>query len=187
MKGLSSNLVELKSIEDAQLTEIHKIQNSDACLELSEFLDLESPWIPLTISQLKSKIEEMQKEERKSLFGIWSRGNEFLGLVSYDTSWDTWAPFFSVFIWPQHRRKGWGSAAAKMILEGTFEQSIAHAVGSYVSEWNTVGLAFAESLGFKKAGIKRRAGVLEGRFYDGMFIDMLRDEYLASRSKEAGR
>ena len=137
----------------------------------------------MSINQIKAKIDEFLKEERNLLFGIWSKENEFIGLAYYIASWDTWSPFFSVIIWPEYRRKGYGSEATRLILEAAFNQSIGHAVSVLVPEWNLAGIAFLESQDFKRAGTQRRTGIIDGKFYDGFFFDILRDEYLSRHSR----
>jgi RimJ/RimL family protein N-acetyltransferase len=186
VKGLSSELIELRSIEDVQLAEIHKHHNRELRLELSDFMNLEFPWVPLNQTQIKAKLEEMQKEERTALFGIWSRNNEFMGLGCFAANWDPWCPFINIIIWPQCRRKGYGTEAARLLLEAAFNNSIAHVIGCSAPEWNPVGIDFAESLGFKRAGASRRSGFIDGKFFDRFYFDMLRDEYMAHHAKKAG-
>jgi len=186
VKGLSSELIELRSVEDAQLAEIHKHHSRELRLELSDFMNLDFPWVPLNQSRIKAKLDEMQKEERTAVFGIWSRNNEFVGLGFFGADWDPWCPYFNIIIWPQYRRKGYGAEAARLLLEAAFNNSIAHVIGCSTPEWNPVGIAFAESLGFKRAGASRRSGFIDGKFFDRFYFDMLRDEYMAHHAKKGG-
>ncbi len=182
-KGLSSEVVEFRSIEEPQLAVIHGYQNGEIRQELSSFLDLEMPWAPSSLSQIRAKIEEIQKEDRTVLFCIWSKANRFIGLGRFSAEWDTWCPHFGIIIWPEYRRKGYGAETAKLILDAAFNQGMAHVIGGGAPEWATDGIAFAEFLGFKRSGAIRRAGVIGGKFYDLAFFDMLRSEYLERHSK----
>lgn len=174
-------------MDDAQLVEIQRLQNQETKaglpFEISEFIEAQLPWAPLSFAQLKAKVEELQKEDRNAIFGIWSKKNKFVGIGYLSANWDPWDPFLSVLIWPDHRKSGFGSAAARLLLRATFEHSVAHTVECTVPDWNPGGIAFAESLGFKKAGAARRSGVIDGRFYDRLFFDMLRSEYEELKSK----
>jgi len=186
VKGLSSELVELRSVEDVELATIHKHHKREFRLELSEFLNLDLLWAPLGQAQIKAKIDEKQKEERSTLFSIWSKNNEFVGLGYFTAGWDPWCPFIDVIVWPEFRRKGYGTETVRLLLEAAFENSIAHVIECSAPDWNPAGLAFAEHLGFKRAGSSRRSGIIDGKFFDRLFFDMLRDEYLAGRAKKAG-
>ncbi len=186
VKGRTSELVELISIEEEQLEEIHRLQNGELALELSEFMNLPISWVPLSLSEIRAKIEEMRKEERTSIFSIWSKNNEFVGLGYFSANWDPWCPYMNVIIWPQFRRRGYGRETAMLLLDAAFNNSIAHVVGCSAPDWNSDGIAFATSLGFKKAGAGRRFGIIEGKFFDQLYFDMLRDEYMAGHARQAG-
>jgi len=66
------------------------------------------------------------------------------------------------------------------------DEPLAHVVGAYVPDFSREGLAFAESLGFQRAGVERRAGMKDGRFFDGVFLDLLRREYEGHRESRKG-
>ena len=186
LHNLHSELVEFHALDDAQLAEIQKHQNQDTntdlSLEMSELLESELPWVPLSLGQVKAKFEEVQKESRRAVFGVWAK-NRFVGLGYFAADWDPWSPFIAVLIWPAHRRNGFGKETAKLLLRAAFEHSIAHVVECTVPEWNPAGIAFVESLGFKRAGAARRSGVIDGKFYDRLFFDMLRSEFEELKSK----
>jgi RimJ/RimL family protein N-acetyltransferase len=99
-------------------------------------------------------------------------------MAAFSSRWDTWNPHLGVIIWPEHRRKGFGTEAVKLLLRAAFDNSVAHVVATGVPDFNKEGLAFAESLGFKNQGAYRRAGVVNGEFFNYVLLDMLRDEYL---------
>lgn len=183
MKKISPNSIEFRSIEDKEIEAIRKYQNGECRRDVSEFLDFDPSWAPMSTDQIKTKVDEIRKKDRTALFSIWSKGDEFIGLGLFSANWDTWCPHIHVIIWPEQRRKGYGTEAARHLLETSFNQYIAHVVGCYVPEPNEGGVAFAEALGFKKQGVKRRAGVVNGKYFDGIFLNILRDEYLAQHSQ----
>jgi len=187
IKGLSSNLVDFRSIEEAQIAEMHPRQNGDLGYELAYMLDFEFPWAPRSLAQIRAKVEEIQKQERTVLFAIFSKSNEFVGLAQYSAVWDAWEPYVGVIVWPEHRRKGYGSETARLLLEVAFMHDIAHVTTSWIADWDETAIAFAESLGFKRAGVQRRTGVREGKFFNVVAFDMLRDEYLARRKWGGGK
>jgi len=185
--ALASERLCLRSVEAAEIAEIRNLQNGDCRYEISGMLDFDPAWAPMSTDQVKAKLEEVRKEDRTAVFAIWSAREELVGLGRFGAEWDPQCPFLQVVIWPEHRRKGLGTEAATLLLELTFGQSVARVANCWVPAWNTDGLAFAESLGFRRCGIERRAGMRDGRFYDGVFLDMLRGEYLERREKEGAR
>ena len=189
MPGLipPSGRVTFRSLESAQLEEIHRRQNGECREEVSDLLDFDPPWAPMSLDQVKAKIDEKRKEERTAMIAVWADSDGFVGMGYHTAAWDTWCPQSYVIIWPEHRRKGYGREAATLLLAACFEGSLARAVACTAPGWNPAGAAFAESLGFKKAGVQRRAGIRDGRFYDSLFFDILRDEYLALRPQRGDR
>ena len=172
----SSARIELRSLEDEDAGVVREYQNGECLLEISELLDSDLPWAPMSKDQVKEKLGEMNKEDRTAISGVWSEEG-LIGLAYFSADWDTLCPFISVIIWPEHRRKGYGTEAAKLLLDLCFNNYFAHVVGSSVPDFSEEGLAFAKSLGFKRQGLRRRAGMFNGRFYDSVFLDVLRSEY----------
>ena len=169
-------MIEFKSIEEPELVEIYKRQNKKCNYELSEVLDNEPAWAPMTLEQVKEAISKNQKKDRTSIFSIWA-DNIFVGIGAWSSNWDTWGPWNHVLIWPEHRRKGYGTATAKILLARSFSDSPAHAIDTGTAEWNTAAMAFIKHLGFKDAGRMRLSGMKDGKYYDDIIFDILKSEY----------
>jgi len=176
-KKHQSDDLRLRSIGEKEIAMVHQQQNGACRRELSDFFDFDPLWAPMTIEQVKAKITDFSKPDRKVLLGIFSKDNKFIGLGLFGGDWDPWSPFIHLIIWPEYRRKGFGSDAARLLLRLSFDNSLAHVVGCFSPEWNKVSISFIEALGFKRAGVMRRIGLLEDKFFDGFFYDMLREEY----------
>ena len=84
----------------------------------------------------------------------------------------------AVVIGPGHQRRGYGSAALRLILSFLFDQTPAHCVTAWIDSWNEAGLALAGHLGFRRAGQMRRVGLRGGQFYDTVVLDLLRPEWV---------
>jgi RimJ/RimL family protein N-acetyltransferase len=164
-------------LEDADIAELHRRQNTDCTEELSELLDNKPVWTPLTLGQVKEKIAEEQKKPCTAVFAI-CHGEEFIGIVEWSGSWDTWAPYAWFMIWPEHRRLGYGTQASKMLLDRSFLQNPGHVVSTVATDWNMPAIQFLKSIGFKDSGRMRRAGLREGRYFDIIFFDQLKSEHL---------
>lgn len=74
------------------------------------------------------------------------------------------------------RRRGFGSEACRLICEyGFFFRSL-HSIKVEVHAYNHAAIRVYEQLGFKPVGRLRGANLLNGRRYDEIVMDLLRDE-----------
>ena len=181
-RDLSSDIIRFRSIEQEQIETIHKRQNEDCTEDVSYFLENDQYWTPMSKDQIKTKIEEIQKKDRTSIFAIMSTDDQFIGIAIFGAGWDPWSPYFHVLVWPEHRRKGLGTEAANILLDASFNNYQAHVTCCTLLDINEGGTAFAESLGFKNQGAQRRVGMSKGRYVDSIHFDILKDEYLEIRS-----
>jgi len=187
-KGDASELaVEFRSLGEPELQLIHRYQNLSCTMELSDAMDFEPPYLPVPLDKIKAKLEELGKQERTYVLGVWSKDNQFVGMAMFYGDFDPWSPWSQVFIWPEFRRKGYGTAAARLLMERTFKDTVTHVVSCFSPGWNDGSQKFIEKLGFKKAGARRRSYFIDGKYYDGVFYDMLRKEYYSKYAKGGGR
>ena len=177
--------MEFRSLEEGELRALHKLQNGECWEDLSQIFDIDIPWAPMTYEAFKAKVDEVRKEARHALFGLWL-GKEFMGVAFFGAQWDPWSPYVQLLVLPEHRRKGCGTAAAERLLDRAFKDYHAHVVSAYVPSWDAGSLRFARRMGFKDVGRIRRAGVRGGEFYDGVYLDLLRREHI-SRGKKGGK
>ena len=179
---MTQDILEYRSIEEPDIELIHKYQNGECRHELSGMLNFGEEWAPKSKAQIKGKIEGIIKEKRTAIFTIWTDEGKCIGMGGYHGRWDPRTPHFGIIIWPEYRRQGYGTRVAEEMLRRCFEDSIAHSVSGYAEDWNLASLAFMEKLGFTKVGIERRSGMRNGKFFDSIFLDMLKKEYLARYS-----
>ena len=177
-------MIIFKPLEEPEILEIKNQQNLDCAFEISEIVDFEPPWAPISLEELKEKLKEIQKKPRTSLFSIWTeQNNEFVGIAKWSASWDTWCPDVTVIIWSEFRRKGYGTEAARKLLDISFLQSPGHTVVTAAQDWNIPSQNFIKSLGFKNCGSMRRIGMKDGEYYDLIFFDILKNEYLSHQNE----
>jgi RimJ/RimL family protein N-acetyltransferase len=169
--------IELRSLSDVDVAEVHRQQNSCCPAELADFFDAEPPYLPLPLEKFKSAVAEYNRKDRTYLVGVFTHDGHLAGLAMYGAEFDATWPWLSVLIFPEHRRKGFGGAAAEGLIAKAFGQTNAHSLCSHVPGWSEAGLAFAPKVGLKPAGRSRRSYVVDGKFVDGFFFDMLRSEY----------
>jgi RimJ/RimL family protein N-acetyltransferase len=178
-KRTSVGLV-FKALEDSDIVEMHKRQNTDCTEELSELFDNKPMWSPLTLGQIKDKLAEEQKKTHTTVFSIYA-GEKFVGIGEWSASWDTWAPYAWVIMWPEHRRKGYGTQAARMLLDKSFLHNPGHVTRAAAADWNMAAKEFLKFLGFKDAGRMRRVGMIDGQYFDILYFDILKSEYLGTK------
>ncbi len=181
-----SDKLSFHSIEEPDIDIIHKYQNGSQCgWILGSFLDQDEPWMPMTRQLLKEKLAEMQKEKSGGVFAIRTPQEEFIGVASFNTGWDPVCPNFAVIIWPEFRRQGHGSQVAATMLDRIFNQYHGHMTDTWINDWNEGSQAFVLSLGFKPAGVFRRAYVRDGKYSNILIFDILKQEYQTHGQKES--
>ena len=172
--------LQFRSLEEPDIVEIHKRQNSDCARELAELMDNRPRWSALTLAQVKEGLAEEQKKHHTTLFSIYS-GDIPVGVGEWSARWDTWSPYAWFIIWPEHRRKGLGTEIAQLLLHRSFLENPGHVATSAAGEWNKPAISFLKTLGFKEIGKMRRVGMDSGNYFDLMFFDLLKSEYLNAK------
>jgi RimJ/RimL family protein N-acetyltransferase len=75
------------------------------------------------------------------------------------------------------RRKGYGTEAGRLICEYGFFFRNLHGIKVEVHDYNREAIRVYERLGFKLVGRLRGANLFNGRRYDEVVMDLLRDEF----------
>jgi RimJ/RimL family protein N-acetyltransferase len=73
--------------------------------------------------------------------------------------------------------KGFGSEALALTLDYGFKALNLHSVFLRTLEFNERAIASYKKTGFKIIGRRRESVMLEGRAYDAIYMDILRDEF----------
>ncbi len=167
--------ITFKPMEEDAIIEIAKRQSGS---DLADMFDSIPNWAPLTTAQLKEKIADELKKPRTAVFAIHS-GEELVGIGEWSASWDTWSPYSWFIVLPEHRRKGFGTAIASILLDKCFLEHPGHELAVGISDSNAEAAGLLNKLGFKEIGRMRRVGVEGGKYRDILFFDILKSEYLA--------
>ena len=61
-------MITFKPLEEPEIIEIKEHQNSDCAFDISEMIDFEPNWAPISLEELKEKLKEIQKKPRTSIF-----------------------------------------------------------------------------------------------------------------------
>ena len=170
--------VSLRAVEASDAPELHGILNHADLAGRRYVADERGP---ISLAFVEKKLTSWLDDERTQHFAI-TNGGEMVGLAQLETGWDPLTPFISVVIAPQQQRAGLGSETAELLLRHVFMHLPAQTVHSWIIEWNTAGLRFAEGLGFTVAGRLRREAIKDGRFVDAIAVELLRADWEAGHA-----
>lgn len=86
---------------------------------------------------------------------------------------------FGIFIGEESNRgQGYGTEAGRLILGFGFNVLNLNNIMLRTFDFNSAAIACYEKLGFKTIGLRRQGYYLGGRFYDEVYMDILREEFL---------
>lgn len=105
-----------------------------------------------------------------------------VGLASCGWWWDAHTPWANVVIDPGVWRQGHGTAAARLVADHLFSNTVALMIEYSVPSWDADGLSFADSLGGERAGIRRRSGIRSGRYHDTVEFHLQRTVWEIQRA-----
>jgi len=182
MNNKTSSKLLFRSLEESDIAEMHKHQNTDCTEELAEIMDNKPTWSPMTLGQVKERLAEEQKKSHTTVFSIYA-GEKFIGVGEWSASWDTWTPYAWFIIWPEHRRRGHGTQVARALLDKSFLQNPGHVASAVAADWNAPAKSFLKGMGFRDIGRMRRVGMIDGNYYDILFYDLLKSEYLGTNKE----
>ena len=76
-----------------------------------------------------------------------------------------------------HRKRGYGKEASRLICEYSFFFRNLHSIKVEVHAYNRAAIRMYERLGFKLVGRLRGANLLNNRRYDEIIMDLLHNEF----------
>ena len=142
-----------------------------------------TPAMPRTEQQMKDWLEKEQKNsQRNFLFGIrLIESNNLIGIIELDgVRWTHRAGHLGIAIGkPEHRNKGWGAEATRLLLDFAFDELSLHRVELTVFSYNEPAIHLYEKLGFTKDGAHREHLQRGGQRYDMLVYSMLDREWRA--------
>ncbi len=122
-------------------------------------------------------LEESSKEYNFAI--VLREKNELIGNVSLmNINHVNQTATLGIFIGEkENRNKGYGKEAIKLILEYGFRTLNLKNIMLSVYSFNKNAIRTYENIGFKKIGSRRKAIYRDGKFYDDIYMDILKEEY----------
>lgn len=76
-----------------------------------------------------------------------------------------------------YKNKGYGTEAIQLILDYGFHYLNLYNIQLKVLEFNSRAIRCYEKCGFQKTGVRRKANYVNGKYYDTVYMDILREEF----------
>lgn len=177
--GFQSERLVLRAIEPEDIPTLHTYLNHPD-LNGRRYLPGHFPEdLPLSKKQVEKAYERLSQEEDGFHLAVTLRESQkMIGHASCDWGWDPYCPGVSLVISPSRHRQGYGSEVLEILLGYLFDRTLAHNVSMWLADWNNAGRDFAKKNGFQEIGRWRRAGKLNGVFFDTIVVDLLRPEWV---------
>jgi len=77
----------------------------------------------------------------------------------------------------EYQNKGYGTEAIRMLLEYGFRYLNLNNIQLSVFEFNPRAIACYKKCGFKETGRRRKSNFINGKYYDSIYMDILREEF----------
>jgi RimJ/RimL family protein N-acetyltransferase len=173
--------IEGKSINLVPLTAGDAAQCFAWLNDMETIVTLGSHPMPTSLEKQQEYISRLYGNENSLILGIQCKADSQLigtgGLSQIE--WINQRAELTLCIGPKDRRgKGYGSEATMLILRHAFTKLNLHSVILRVIAYNNAGIRCYEKCGFKLIGRRREAKVIDGRYHDVLFMDILAKEFL---------
>jgi RimJ/RimL family protein N-acetyltransferase len=179
MDPLSGSLISLRPLKEEDLEYLASLKNDMRTQAAGRRLPPR-----VTPTTLGERYTKTLSRPLKGLWCIETIGGELVGTVEYDEYAPRLGAIVGIMMGTEHWGKGYGKEALELIIRFLFEERGLHLVNLWTTSWNVRMVGLAEKLGFKIAIREREGRRLSGAIYDGVFMDMLREEYYSSRGLE---
>ena len=77
----------------------------------------------------------------------------------------------------ENREKGYGTETINLLLDFGFNYLNLNNINLYVMEFNPRAIACYKKCGFKEMGRRRKTVFLNGKYYDKLYMDILKEEF----------
>lgn len=139
---------------------------------------------PTTLEQEETTYNELSTAERMVFFTVYERSTWTAVGTTYLTDIDyrhRRAEFGVMIGEADHRGKGLGTEATRLMLDYAYTALGLHNVMLIVYEFNLAGVRAYEKAGFREFGRRRQSHWMGGRCWDVIYMDCLTSEFTSPR------
>ena len=169
-RTLAAGDVVLRPLEEADLP--HLVRWS----EDPDLRKLIGETAPMTQEEAEAFLEKVRTDESRRWFAI-TVDDRVIGETGLLRIFPEWRTTDMSVILGEERGKGYGTQAARLMLDLAFRELGMHRVAVGVVGFNDVALRFWESLGFRKEGVQRDGYLVEDGYHDFVMMCLLEDEW----------
>jgi RimJ/RimL family protein N-acetyltransferase len=173
--------IRLRPMEKEDLKVLHEWENDFEVIMYSRNL----PMNFVNMVQLEKRYEEWAKDEREFRFIVeLAQSKEPIGIARLEH--EDWANVRTAEIGTYIGKKelwgkGYGQQIAVALLEMVFNQLNMDRCEASSVEYNMRAHKVLEACGFQRVGTRRQSAFVNGRRWDRVHFDILREEYLKRR------
>jgi len=173
--------IRLRPIEREDLKILHEWENDFEVIMHSRNMPINF----VNMSQLEKRYEEWVKDEREQRFIVeLADSKEAIGIARLER--EDWANVRSADVGTYIGKKelwgkGYGRQITVALLEVVFNQLNMDRCEASSVEYNVRAHNVLDACGFRKVGVARQSAFVNGRKWDRIRFDILREEYLKMR------
>jgi RimJ/RimL family protein N-acetyltransferase len=176
----TGNLIRLRGVEPEDWDYFYQVDQES---EMGQLLD--EIWFPNTKARAREWTEaratRQSVENDEYLFMIETLAGVTVGTISTHAVNKRCGTFrYGVAIHSDHRRKGYGAEAIRLVLNYYFNERRYQKVTADVYSFNTPSMRLHERLGFTLEGCLRRMIYTGGEYHDVLVYGMTREEFTAT-------
>lgn len=133
----------------------------------------------VTLEGEKQYLEQTESEEKRQFVIVTLDKDEMIGTVGVEKiDRLNQTGRLGIFIGEaEYRSNGYGTEAINLILEYGFHYLNLNSIQLKVYEFNQRAITCYEKCGFQEMGRRRKANFVNGKFYDTIYMDILREEF----------
>lgn len=134
-----------------------------------------------TADKMRKRFQEANDKPNSAILAIEKLDGTLIGNINYHEDLQRFDATFGLVIGKEHWGKGLGEEAQELLIEFLFvERGV-----QVVRLWTQTGFPWAQKaadkLGFKVMVRFRENTIIDGKMCETLYMDMLREEYFASR------
>ena len=120
-----------------------------------------------------------RKDNSMGFVIVRSENDEMIGSIGFDKiDYLNRIATFGIMIGEQeNREKGYGTEAINLLLDYGFNYLNLNNINLYVMEFNPRAIACYKKCGFKEMGRIRKSAFINGKYYDRLYMDILKEEF----------
>ena len=172
MKG--DDKVRLRPVEERDLDVLGRIDTDPAVSEPFEWRGFRDPQ-----ARRRRWAEDGYLGSEDSLLAVALPDGSLAGIVVWtriDTSGPRGCLQIGILLFPEHRGKGLGTAAQRLLADYLFSFTLANRLEATTELDNVAEQRALENAGFVREGVLRGRGFVRGQWRDGVMYARLRDD-----------